>query len=125
MLTYPIYRGMALMFLAVALYSVNDALVKWMISSYHPLQIIFCRSFFTWLPLLGVVLQKDSWKGLRSSNKGYHAQRAIIMALSLPCYFYAFKNLPLADAYAVAYVAPLFMAIFSIPVLGEKIEKHA
>ena len=125
MLSYPIYRGMAVMFLAVALYSVNDAFLKWMASSYHPMQIMFCRSFFTWLPLLGSILQKQSWNGLRSGNKSYHALRAAIMTLSLPCYIYAFKLLPLADAYAVAYVAPLFMAIFSIPILGEKIERHA
>ncbi|HUX80012.1 MAG TPA: DMT family transporter [Alphaproteobacteria bacterium] len=125
MIVYPIYRGMAAMFLAVALYSINDALVKWMTSSFHPMQIMFCRSFFTWLPLLGIVLQKESWKSLKTDNKSYHALRAAIMALSLPCYIYAFKTLSLADAYAVAYTAPLFMAIFSIPILGEKIEKHA
>ncbi len=125
MLSYPIYRGMAVMFLAVALYSVNDTLLKWLASSYHPLQIMFCRSFFTWLPLLGVIVQKESWKSLKCNNKSYHTLRAGIMALSLPCYIYAFKTLPLADAYAVTYVAPLFMAIFSIPILGEKIEKHA
>ena len=125
MLSYPIYRGMAAMLLAVTLYSINDALVKWLAATYNPMQIIFCRSFFTFFPLLAIVLQKRSWKNLQSNHKGSQILRAAIMALSLPFYIYAFKSLPLADAYAVAYVAPLFMAIFSIPILGEKIERHA
>jgi len=125
MLSYPIYRGMAVMLLAVALYSVNDALVKWLAGTYHPMQIMFCRSFFTFFPLLGIAVHRISWNGPKPDKIAYHALRAIIMALSLPFYIYAFKVLPLADAYAVAYVAPLFMAIFSIPILGEKIEKHA
>ncbi len=113
------------MLLAVILYSINDALIKWLVESYQPMQIIFCRSFFTFFPLLAVVLQKTSWKGLKTNKIGYNALRAGIMALSIPFYIYAFKILPLADAYAVAYVAPLFMAIFSIPILGEKVEKHS
>jgi drug/metabolite transporter (DMT)-like permease len=125
MFSYPIYRGMAIMFLAVVLYSMTDGLVKWLTYTYNPMQIMFCRSFFTWLPLLVVAHQKLSWKSLKSNKKSYHALRATIMAGSLPFYMYAFKCLPLADAYAVAYVAPLFMAIFSIPILGEKIEKHS
>jgi drug/metabolite transporter (DMT)-like permease len=125
MLSYPIYRGMAIMLLAVALYSINDALIKWLVGTYHPIQIMFCRSFFTFFLLLGIVLHRSSWTGLKTNQKGYQTLRAIIMAASIPFYIYAFKILPLADAYAVAYVAPLFMAIFSIPILGEKIEKHA
>lgn len=125
MLSYPIYRGMAIMLIAVALYSINDALIKWLVVTYHPMQIMFCRSFFTFFLLLGYVLHRSSWTGLKSNNMGYQALRAVIMAASIPFYIYAFKILPLADAYAVAYVAPLFMAIFSIPILGEKVEKHA
>jgi len=125
MLAYPIYRGMALMFLAVVLYSLNDALVKWLVSTYHPMQIMFCRSFFTWLPLLSMIPRRNSWQNSTSHKKPYHALRAIILALSLPFYIFAFKVLPLADAYAITFIAPLFMAIFSIPILGEKIEKHA
>ncbi len=125
MISYPIYRGMAAMLLAVILYSLSDALIKWLAETYHPMQIVFCRLFFTWLPLGRGVLQKTSWQSLKSDKKSSQALRAVIMALSLPFYFYAFKNLPLADVYAVAYVAPLLMAIFSIPILGEKVEKHA
>jgi drug/metabolite transporter (DMT)-like permease len=113
------------MFLAVVFYSIADALVKWLAETYHPMQIMFCRAFFTWMPLLTMLPQKTKGFGLRSDKKGYMALRALIMALSLPLYFYAFKCLPLADAYAVAYVAPLFMVIFSIPILREKVEKHA
>lgn len=125
MLSYPIYRGMVFMLLSVILFSINDALLKWLAGTYHPMQIIFCRSFFVCFLLLGLAFQKKAWKTLKSNKKKYHALRAVIGALAVPFYIYAFANLPLADAYAVAYIAPLFMAIFAIPILGEKVEKHA
>ncbi len=125
MISYPIYRGMAAMLLSVFLFSINDALLKWLAGTYHPMQIIFCRSFFTFFPLLGPFLLKQQRIDFRAGNNGYHALRAFIAALSVPLYIYAYKALPLADAYAVSYVAPLFMAIFAIPLLGEKVSKQA
>ncbi len=125
MISYPVYRGMAAMILSVFFYSINDALLKWLAGTYHPMQIIFCRSFFTILPLLAYALYKGSWESFKTKNYRYQILRAFIAALSVPLYIYAYWSLPLADAYAVSYVAPLFMAIFAIPILGEKVSSHA
>jgi len=125
MLSYPVYRGMAAMFLAVTCYSINDALIKWLSDSYHPTQIVFCRSLFVFLIPLGMAFQKQSWKSLKSNKKKYHILRAVITTLSMFFYIYSFSHLPLADAYALAYVSPFFMALFSSPLLGEKVTPHA
>lgn len=125
MTSYPIIRGMAAMLLSVFLYSINDALLKWLAGTYHPMQIIFCRSFFTFLPLVGYARHTSSLKGYKLEKIGPQALRAIIAALSVPLYIYSYWALPLADAYAVSYVAPLLMAIFAIPILGEKVSPHA
>ncbi len=125
MLSYPIYRGMAAMFLAGICYSINDALIKWLSDTYHPVQIIFYRSLFVFLIPLGMAFQKQSWKSLKSNKKKYHALRAIITVLSMVFYIYSFAHLPLADAYALTYVSPFFMALFSSPLLGEKVTPHA
>ena len=37
------------------------------------------------------------------------------------CFFYAFKVMPLADAYAIAFAAPLVMTALSMPILGEAV----
>jgi drug/metabolite transporter (DMT)-like permease len=115
---------MMAMLLAVVCYSINDALIKWLSDSYHPMQIIFCRSLFVLVLPLGMTFHKKSWKTLKSTQNHYHAFRALITALSVALYVYSFGHLPLADAYAIAYVSPFFMALFSIPLLGEKVEFH-
>lgn len=125
MTSNPIFRGMAAMFVSVLFYSINDALLKWLAGTYHPMQIMFCRSFFTFLPLLWLAREKITWASFKSTKAGYHFLRALIAASSVPFYIYAYGALPLADAYAVSFVAPLFMAIFAIPILGEKVSKHA
>jgi drug/metabolite transporter (DMT)-like permease len=113
------------MFLAVTCYSINDALIKWLSDSYHPTQIVFCRSLFVFFIPLGMAFQKQPWKSLKSNKKRYHVLRAVITTLSMFFYIYSFSHLPLADAYALAYVSPFFMALFSSPLLGEKVTPHA
>lgn len=125
MISNPVTRGIAAMLLSVFFYSINDALLKWLAGTYHPMQIIFCRSFFTFLPLIVYAIYKGSLESFTTTKYGHQILRAFIAALSVPLYIYAYWALPLADAYAVSYVAPLFMAIFAIPLLGEKVTSHA
>lgn len=121
----PIYRGVAAMILATICYSINDALIKWLADAFHPLQIIFCRSVCMFLIPLIFVLQKRPGLSIKSSKKGYQALRAILTFLSVLFYVYSFSQLPLTDAYALAYVSPFFMAFFSKPILGESVTPHA
>jgi drug/metabolite transporter (DMT)-like permease len=72
-----------------------------------------------------MTLQRQSWKSLKSNKKKYHALRAVITVLSMVFYIYSFSHLPLADTYALAYVSPFFMALFSSPLLGERVTIHA
>jgi S-adenosylmethionine uptake transporter len=50
-----------------------------------------------------------------------HAFRGLLVVLSNMTYFLALAVLPLADATALFFVAPLFITVLSIPILGEKV----
>jgi S-adenosylmethionine uptake transporter len=45
----------------------------------------------------------------------------LLVVIANMCFFAAFAVLPLADATALFFVAPLFITLLSIPILGEKV----
>jgi drug/metabolite transporter (DMT)-like permease len=58
---------------------------------------------------------------LRTEKIGLHLMRAGFVVFSNLCYFLGLAALPLADAVAIFYVAPLLVTALSVPILGEKV----
>jgi drug/metabolite transporter (DMT)-like permease len=113
--------GIGYMILAVGLFSVMDAIVKWLSSTFSTIEIIFFRSVFAFLPLLWVMARSDGIAALRITRPGLHVLRCAIGMVSMYLYFVAYKVLPFADAIALGFAAPLFMTALSVPLLGEKV----
>jgi drug/metabolite transporter (DMT)-like permease len=57
---------------------------------------------------------------IRSAYMGTHLIRGLVGAISLVGYFYAITRLPLATAQTLNYTSPLFLAIATTVVLGER-----
>ena len=57
---------------------------------------------------------------IRSQYLGMHLIRSIVGVISLIAYFYAITRLPLATAQTLNYTSPLFLAIATTVVLGER-----
>lgn len=87
-------------------------------------QLIFLRSLIWLLPVLGYHASQGLLNTFLEGDLKAQSIRAITAAFSLPCFIYAFAHLPLADAYAISFVSPFFMAIFSIPILKEKVAPY-
>jgi drug/metabolite transporter (DMT)-like permease len=113
--------GIGYMILAVGLFSVMDAIVKWLSSTFSTIEIIFFRSVFAFLPLLWVMARSGGISALRISRPGLHVLRCAVGMVSMYLYFVAYKVLPFADAIALGFAAPLFMTALSVPLLGEKV----
>ena len=56
---------------------------------------------------------------VRSSRPLLQAMRIVTGFGSLLGFFYVFPRMPLVDAYAISYAAPLFMVGLAVPILGE------
>jgi drug/metabolite transporter (DMT)-like permease len=59
-------------------------------------------------------------KTLRSEYLGMHIIRGVVGTISLMFYFYALTHLPLATAQTLNYTSPIFLAIATTVVLGER-----
>lgn len=102
-------------------FAIQDAGIKWLSAEIAVLQILFLRSLFG-LAFLGA---STSFSGERISLKVNRpwllAVRSGINILSWVLFFTSLKYLQLATAVALFFSFPLFLAIISVPVLGESV----
>ena len=113
-------RGIASMLFAVMVFSTMDALIKWLAPSYPLMEIVFFRSIFAFIPLLPSLLRQGS-APFRTRRPLGQAGRALIGLGATICFFYAYRFLPLADVFGIAFAAPLFVTALSVPLLGERV----
>lgn len=81
-------------------------------------ELAFYRSLATCLGAYAVIA--GTRQTVRSEHMGTHLLRGFVGALSLVGYFYAITRLPIATAQTLNYTSPLFLAIATTVVLGER-----
>ena len=113
--------GVSAALLSILCFSAMDAMVKWLGSDYSVYQIMFFRCTVAMVPILFFLHRAGGVRVLRTSRPGMHALRSLLGMLAMAFAFYGFTVLPLADASAVFYVAPLIGTALSVPILGEHV----
>ena len=108
-------------FLGMLCISINDLFVKQFSKNYPLHEIIFIRSLIAILFTLLLVKSEGRLKILKTQQPIQHALRAVAIFLCNMIFFSAIATLPLATATALFFVAPIFITLLSIPLLGEKV----
>ncbi len=117
------FKGIGFMCLGVFCLAIGDAIAKWLGEVHSPLQIIFFRTLVS-LPLIAALAHfGGGLRKLRTRRPGVHLLRGLIYTGTMVCFVLGLTLLPLAEATAIAFVAPLFVTLLSVPLLGERIEK--
>lgn len=114
-------RGALAMITGVFLFSVMEAMVKWLTADYPVQQIILFRSLFALLPCAWFIWRAGGIAVLKTRRIHLHALRGGLGLLAMGCVFLSYRTMELADAKAVLFSAPLFMTVLSIPLLGERV----
>ncbi|MEM7523371.1 MAG: DMT family transporter [Pseudomonadota bacterium] len=103
-------------------FSTNDMLVKVLSGGYPLHQIVFVRS------IIGVVLiafliapLEGAPASLRTTRLRVHLVRALFVVLANLTFFTALAALPLAEATAIFFIAPLLITGLSVLLLGETV----
>ncbi len=118
-----VIRGIFLMCLATIAFAIMHALVRYVSSDLHPFQIAFFRNVFGLLFLAPLIIQ-SRFELFRSRRIGLHAIRGLVNIAAMLMFFMALSMTPLAKVTALSFTAPIFMAILSILVLGERFRFH-
>jgi S-adenosylmethionine uptake transporter len=101
--------------------SLNDMLVKRLSGGYPLHEIIFARSFIGMMFSLVIVQMEGGFHLLRTSQPGLQLLRGLMVVIANMTFFVALAAIPLAEATALFFAAPLFITVLSIPILGEKV----
>jgi len=116
-------RGIAAMLLAAASFSLMDAGLKLLAAHYPPVQVAALRALASWPLVVAYVAWRGAFASLLRVRWGLHLLRGAIGVATLGMFAYALRRLPLAEAYAIFFVAPLLITMLSVPILGERVER--
>jgi S-adenosylmethionine uptake transporter len=101
--------------------SVNDMLIKQLSGEYPLHQMVFVRSAIGIVFSLMFVQFEGGFSILRTKTPGLHFLRGLLIVIANMTFFATLAAIPLADATALFFVAPLLITVLSVPLLGEKV----
>jgi drug/metabolite transporter (DMT)-like permease len=113
--------GLGLGALAFGLFSIMDALVKWLSATYPVPQILVANALFALVPVGIMAARRGGLPQLRTRRLGLHLLRGLLGTTAGFLGFFAFSRLPLADAYAIIFATPLLITALSVPILRESV----
>ncbi|WP_343737988.1 DMT family transporter [Achromobacter sp.] len=102
--------------------TLSDANAKWLGASYNPLQILFLRALIALPFVTALALWLGGRRVLRTTHPGLHLTRGAINVVSACCFYLGLQALPLAEATAIAFAAPLFVTALSVLILKERVD---
>jgi S-adenosylmethionine uptake transporter len=113
--------GVYCMLAAMMLISVNDMLIKSLSGDYPLHQLMAMRSLIGIVLTFGILHYEGGLALFRTGRPGLHILRGLLIVFANSSMYAAIVAMPLATANALYFVAPLFVTLLSIPVLGEKV----
>jgi drug/metabolite transporter (DMT)-like permease len=112
--------GFFYMFISVCAFSLMDVIVKW--SDDYPVgQVLFFRGFCGIIPILFLIPKERYLDFYKTTRPFLHFKRCLAGLIALVSIFVALRNLPLATVVSISFAAPIFITIFSIFLLNEKV----
>ncbi len=116
-----IAAGIGLTLLGIFVFSIADAVGKWILATYAIGQLMLIRSL-TGLVILAPVVWRAGPAVFRNLQQpGLQAVRAILSTAETAFFFWAISFLPLADVTTFYLAAPIFVTILAAIFLGEHV----
>lgn len=111
--------GIALMCAGVLCLTINDVFAKWLTAFYPVPEVAFFRMLFALPLIVAAGLLLGGRKALATQRPLAHIGRGLLATSATLSFFLSVTLLPLAEATAIAFTAPLFVALIAIPLLRE------
>ena len=113
--------GIVLMLGGMFLFTVNDALGKWLVADYAIGQILAIRSLAALVVLLAIAWRNRKLGDLRKCSQPWlHLLRVILVIAEVVCFYLSVRSLPLADVFMFYLSAPICVTAMSVLFLGER-----
>ena len=116
-----VLRGVGFAVLSYASFSTADAIIKLASVRFSVFQIAFTVALFALLPVLVLTLGRGGLRALIPQRWRLVALRGFLTAAGGLLAWRGFAMLPLAEAYAILFAAPILVTAFSTVLLGEEV----
>ena len=113
--------GVVLYLVGVGLFSVNDALGKWLVADYGVGQLMMLRSIGAGVVLAPMILSLRV-NLIDPRQTRLQVLRILCAAVDTFAFYYATRFMPLADVMTFYMATPLIVTALSAPLLGEQVE---
>lgn len=110
------------MLAAVGCFSLMDAAMKQLVSSYPAMQVSFIRGISSLPFVLLIALLMGKWHELKANRWSLHIARGVLTVFMLWAFVFSLTELSLGDAYSIFLCAPLIITAMSWAVLHEAVE---
>jgi drug/metabolite transporter (DMT)-like permease len=98
-----------------------DLCAKAILETYPLEQFVFLRSLIGILLFVLLARQFGGMKSLITNKWGWHLLRTLLASGAMFGFFFGLSRMPLIDALALGFTAPLIMTALSVPLLGEHV----
>lgn len=117
-------RGIALICLAVLLFASHDALSKYLSGFYPIVMVVWARYVVHTLLMLVVFVPRTGLSAVvRTRRPLLQLARALCLIGTSLLFTTGLRYIPLAEATAVNFLAPLLVTALSVPLLGERVSR--
>ena len=113
--------GISCAITGVVAMSVMDVVIKWLSPDYPLHEIVLFRTVIALLLTLIVVHFEGGLSLLKTKRPKLHIARGVMIAVANMTFYLALAVMPIAEAAALFYVAPLIITALSVPMLGETV----
>jgi drug/metabolite transporter (DMT)-like permease len=113
--------GIGLMLLGVFLFCCNDALGKWMLTTYSVGQMLLIRSAAALILMAPFIVRAGRSAYANAPRPGLQIFRVVLGSAEVAMFFLAVSYLPLADTVTFYLAGPIYVTALSAALLGEHV----
>lgn len=114
--------GVIFSLVAYFLYSCCDAIIKGFGSDLAVFEIAFWTALFSFLPVIFTKPKEERWVDFWHMHHPWLVNlRSISGVIGNMAIIYSFTHIALAEAYSIAFLAPIFVVFLSVRYLGEQV----
>jgi len=114
-------QGIFLITSGIAIFSLQDIIIRTLSDSYPALEIMFIRGLVAMIPIAVLVYLGGGWSCLRVPHPFINLVRGLLQVTSYTTYYMAMTAMPLAEVTAILFVSPLIVTLLSALFLGESV----
>jgi drug/metabolite transporter (DMT)-like permease len=107
---------------ATALFITMNTSVKVLSAYLPPVELVWARTLGHLVLLVSVFAPSHGgWRLFVTRRPTVQVSRSVLLITSTTCFFFAIGRIPLADATAVSFTAPIIVAVLAGPLLRERV----